>query len=110
MEAEYMALSSSTREALWLRTFFLELGLPFESPLNIFVDNQSAISFAQNSGFHACSKHIDIRHHFICENITSNQVSVTYCASEENAADILTKALDRYKHEHLVDLLGMRRA
>ena len=105
-----MALSVSTREALWLRTLFMELGLPFKQPLKIAVDNHSAISFAHNSVFHARSKHIDIRHHFIRENITSNKVSVDYCASEENIADILTKGLDRYKHEHLVELLGMCRA
>ncbi|KAF5378035.1 hypothetical protein D9757_011525 [Collybiopsis confluens] len=110
MEAEYLALSATTREALWLRTLFAELGLPFKHPLDIFVDNQGTIAFAQNSGFHARSKHIDIRHHFIRENITSNKVSIHYCATEENIADILTKGLDRNKHEHFLELLGMYRA
>lgn len=105
-----MALSVSTHEALWLRTLFLELGLPFDHLLNISVDNHSAISFAHNSIFHAHSKHIDIQHHFIRKNITSNKVSVDYCTSEDNIADILTKGLDCYKHEHLVELLGMCQA
>lgn len=74
---------------------------------NIYVDNQCTISFAQNVGFHARSKHIDIRHHFIRENITSNKVTVNYCTTEDNVADILTKGLNRYKHKHLVHLLGM---
>lgn len=110
MEAKYLTLSASTHEALWLHTLFLELGLPFQHSTNISIDNQGTISFAHNSGFHARSKHIDIWHHFIRENITSNKVSVTYCAIEDNTADILTKGLDRYKHEHLVELLGMCRA
>ncbi|EEB98960.1 hypothetical protein MPER_01439 [Moniliophthora perniciosa FA553] len=110
MEAEYMALAAATWEALWLRTITSELGLPPQHSTSISVDNHGTITFAQNSGFHARSKHIDIRHHFIREKITSNQVSVTYCASEDNTADILTKGLDRGKHEHLVELLGMSRA
>ena len=107
MEAEYMALAASTCKALWLHTLFLELDLPFNNSLNIFVDNRSTISFAQNLGFHAQLKHIDIRHHFIHKNITSNKVTVSHCASEDNVTNILTKGLDQYKHEHIVKLLRM---
>ena len=107
MEAEYMALAAATCEALWLHTILSELGLPPQHPTNILVDNHGTISFAQNFRFHAQSKHIDIRHHFIHENITSNKVTVNYCTSQDNMADILTKGLDRSKHKHLIELLGM---
>lgn len=68
--------SLATCEALWLCIIFSELGLPLDYTLDISVDNHSAISFAHNSGFHAHSKHIDIRHHLICENITTNKVQL----------------------------------
>jgi hypothetical protein len=109
MEAEYMALASATREALWLRSMHTELGFPSTLPTHISVDNHGTISFAHNSGFHARSKHIDVRHHFIRENITSREVSVSYCPTSENTADIFTKALDKSKHEYLVARLGMTR-
>jgi transposase InsO family protein len=110
MEAEYMALASATREALWLRTLFSELGLDTTLPTHISVDNQGTILFAENSGFHARSKHIDIRYHFIRETLTSNQVSVSYIPTDENTADIFTKGLVRAKHEYLTSRLGMIRA
>jgi len=110
MEAEYMALSSATREALWLRTMFSELGLDISIPTHINVDNQGTILFAENSGYHARSKHIDIRYHFIRENIASNKVSVSYIPTDENTADIFTKGLTRGKHEYITSLLGMIRA
>jgi hypothetical protein len=109
MEAEYMALANACREALWLITIFSELGVPAPTPLPIQVDNHGTISFAQNYGFHARSKHIDIRHHFIRENIISNKISVSYVPTEDNLADVFTKALDRVKHERFTHLLGLSR-
>ena len=109
MEAEYMAVSNATRECLWIQELLTELGIPPHGPTTIHVDNQAAIKFTENSQFHAHSKHIDIQHHFICEHITSNKVSVQYCATDENIADIFTKALPKPKHEYFVNLLGMTR-
>jgi hypothetical protein len=107
MEAEYMAASLATREALWLRTLFAELGLPYSGPTTLYVDNRSAINFSKNSGFHARSKHIDIQHHFVREKIISNKITIIHCASEDNLADILTKALPMPKHQNLTTRLGM---
>lgn len=107
MEAEYMATSLATREALWLQTLFAELGLPYSGPTTLYVDNRSAIDFSKNSGFHARSKHIDIQHHFVREKIISNEITIIHCASEDNLADILTKALPMPKHQDLTTRLGM---
>jgi hypothetical protein len=87
-----------------------ELGLDISLPTHINVDNHGTILFAQNSGYHSRSKHIDIRHHFIWENIAFNKVSVSYIPTDENAADIFTKGLTLSKHEYLTSLLGMIRA
>ena len=53
MEAEYMALAHTAQEVIWLRTLLTELGLPPDGATTIFVDNQSAIKFAENPIFHA---------------------------------------------------------
>ena len=66
-----------------------------KGPTTIQIDNLSALKFAENPMFHARSKHIDIRHHFVRERIASNEVVLNHCASEDNMADILTKALPR---------------
>ena len=78
MEAEYMALAKATCEAIWLRKLSSELGIPTNSPTTIFIDNQSAMHFAENPVFYARSKHIDIRHHFVRERLASNEVILNF--------------------------------
>jgi len=93
IEAEYMALAKATCKTIWLQKLSSELGIPTNSPTTILIDNQSAMRFVENPIFHACSKHIDIRHHFVCERLASNEVILNYCASKENVADMFTKPL-----------------
>ena len=102
-----MALAKTTCEVLWLRELSVELGVSINEPTSIHIDNQSAMRFAENPIFHSRSKHIDIRHHFVRERLASNEVILTHCASEENMADMLTKALPRPQFIILRDrLLG----
>lgn len=93
-EAEYMAASEATTEALWLRYWINEV-LATDTPIRVTMrcDNQSAIDLAKNDTFHQRTKHIDIRHHFIRECIADKKVTMTYVPTEHQEADILTKAL-----------------
>jgi hypothetical protein len=109
MEAKYMALASAVHEALWLRSIIQELQFSLPLLTHISINNQGTISFAENSSFRARLKHIDIRYHFIQEKLTSHKVSVSYCPTAENTADVFTKPLDKSKHKYLVSHLGMTR-
>ena len=51
------------------------------------------ISMAKNPQFHGRSKHIDIKYHFIREQVTSGKVQLSYCQSNDMIVDILTKGL-----------------
>ena len=62
-EAEYVALSTATQEAIWLRRLLADVGEPLEEPIVIHEDNQGAIAMAKNPVGHARTKHIDIRYH-----------------------------------------------
>src|ERR1700678_4564402 len=93
MEAEYMATSLITRSAIWLQTLPAKLGIPYNKPTTLNVDNQAAIDYINNLGHHTHSKHIDIQHHFLHEKLISNEIYVQYCATDDNLANILTKAL-----------------
>jgi len=93
MEAKYMALTKATCKAIWLQKLFSELSIPINSPITIFIDNQSTMHFAENPVFHAHSKHINIHHHFVHECLASNEVILNYCASKKNVADMFTKLL-----------------
>ena len=92
-EAEYVALSSAAQESLWMRRLNSELGNPPEGPTIILEDNQSAIAMAKNPQFHGRAKHIDIRHHFIREQVSDGIIELKYCPTQEMVADMLTKGL-----------------
>lgn len=49
----------------------------------------------KNPHFHGCVKHIDTRHHFICEQVLNRKINLEYCPTEDMTADILTKGLNR---------------
>ncbi|THH14909.1 hypothetical protein EUX98_g9545 [Antrodiella citrinella] len=106
MEAEYLALAHATKESIWLRSLLRELGFPQPGPSTIFCDNQSAIAFTRDNQFHARSKHIDIRHHFIRDTIASKDIDITYTPSQSNSADLLTKPLSRVTHTRALALIG----
>ena len=102
-----MVLNNTTCECLWIQELLTELRILPNRFTIINVDNQAAIKFTENSQFHTQLKHINICHYFIWEHIASNKVSVQYCATDDNLADIFTKALPKAKHEHFAKLLGM---
>ena len=62
-EAEYMAITHSGKEAVFLSHLFNDLLVPFQLPISLLVNNQSAIALVENPIFHACSKHIKVCHH-----------------------------------------------
>src|SRR5882762_4938951 len=107
-EAEYIAQSHAAKEALWLRTFIGELRGKPTQPLTIHCDNQGAIALSKDNKFHARTKHIDIRHHFIREAIEDWKLSVVYIPTDDNPADIFTKPLAKAKFRRFVELLGLR--
>jgi len=109
-EAEYMAMTQAAKEAIWIRRFLAEvLGENEEAneKLEVFTDNQGALALAQNPVFHARTKHIDIRHHFIRE-VEGKDLSVSFCGTEEMVADVLTKGLSQEKHNYFVKGMGLR--
>lgn len=94
-EAEYVAASTATRELVWLRKLLSDIGCPCEEATTLFIDNQSTIKLVKNPVFHKRTKHIDIHYHFIREKLDEKLVKVKYIPSEEQRADILTKAVTR---------------
>ena len=63
-EVEYMAVTEAVNEAIWLRGLLEELGISRRS-VTIHCDSMSAIYLGKNQVFHARTKHVDVRYHFI---------------------------------------------
>jgi transposase InsO family protein len=107
VEAEYMAATQATREAMWWRTLLHELGIQSYPTTVIHSDSQGSIALSKNPEHHARSKHIDIRHHFVREQVAAGTVALQYVPTEEMLADVLTKPLSRDKHTKLVRNMGV---
>jgi hypothetical protein len=107
-EAEYIAQTHAAKEALWLRTFWAEMQNAEPTTMTINCNNQGAIALSKDNKFHARTKHIDIRYHFIREAVEDGKLAVVYIPTEDNAADIFTKALPKTKFRQFVELLGLR--
>jgi hypothetical protein len=94
-EAEYMANTQATKEAIWITKLMMDLGYMEKKMMVIRCDNQGAISLTKNPTHHARTKHIDVQHHFVRERVENGEVRFECCPTEHMVADVLTKALSK---------------
>eukprot|EP00253_Pinus_taeda_P027540 PITA_27540 len=102
-EAEYMAASQASCEAISLHKLLYGLFDKELRPMVIHCDHQSCIKLMKNLVFHDRSKHIDIKYHFIRDYLQKGVVKLEYISTDEQVADVLTKSLPRGKHVHFRD-------
>ncbi|GKB41153.1 retrovirus-related pol polyprotein from transposon TNT 1-94 [Tanacetum coccineum] len=106
-EAEYIAMSGCCAQILWMRSQLTDYGFAFNN-IPLYCDNKSAIALCCNNVQHSRSKHIDIRHHFIREQVENGVVELYFVTTDYQLADIFTKALPRERFEFLLPRLGMK--
>ena len=106
-EAEYVAATAAVNQALWFRKLLTDLHMEQEESTQIFVDNQAAISISNNPVFHGKTKHFKIKLYFLREVQKEGEVLLLHCKTENQVADILTKALSKARFEFLREKLGM---
>lgn len=106
-EAEFVACSTTSREVIWCQSFLRELGVEISLPTPLFVDNQSAIRLVKNNQIHSKIKQLDIRLMAVREREASKQIEIRYVDTEEQQADVFTKALARPRFVKLRQLIGM---
>ena len=78
-----------------------DVGTKQEQATIIQCDNQSSLKLTHDPVYHARSKHIELQHHFVRENIESKEIELTYCSTSENVVDISTKPIGRIHFEDL---------
>ena len=93
-EAEYVALTNTIQEGKFLKQLMMDLLNVHDFTVDIMVDNQSAMKLAKNPVFHQRSKHINIKYHFIREEIFNKTVFIHYVPTCSNVADIFTKPVN----------------
>ena len=88
-EAEYITLTEAIKEAIWLKGLVSELGFKQEV-VEVSCDSSSVIQLSKDPKFHERTKHIDVRMHFIRDEIGKGVGNVVKVPSEVNSADMLT--------------------
>nr|GEZ75337.1 retrovirus-related Pol polyprotein from transposon TNT 1-94 [Tanacetum cinerariifolium] len=106
-EVEYIALSGSCAQILWMRSQLSDYGLGFNK-IPMYCDNKNAIALCCNNVQHSWSKYIDIRYHFIKEQVVNGVIELYFVNTEYQLADLFTKALGRERIDFLINKLGMR--
>lgn len=101
VESEYMALSSATQELIYLRQLLSDLGFPQKDPTVIYEDNSGCINLSNDRGFSRRTKHIDVRHHFIRDEVAAGRMKLMHIPTARQVADLLTKALPVSKFDEL---------
>ncbi|XP_031098345.1 potassium channel AKT1-like [Ipomoea triloba] len=91
-EAEYRALAATTCEVQWLIYLLAEFGLHPNVPAAIYCDSKSAIAITENPVFHERTKHIEIDCHLVREKLHKGIIKLFHISSENQLADVLTKA------------------
>ena len=95
-EAEYVAMCHAVQEGKYLLQLLSDMNAPLDC-MNLSVDNQGAIALSKDPVKRQRTKHIDVKHHFIRDEVQSGHVIVDYIPSESNVADLFTKPTSRVK-------------
>ena len=107
-EEEFVVPTAAVNQALWLRKILMDLNLEQKESTEIFVDNQAAIAISHNPVFHGKTKHFNIKLFFLREVQKEEFVTLVYCKSEDQLADLFTKPLPISQFEFLRQKLGVR--
>lgn len=99
-EAEYLAISDVCKDLCFISNFLSEIFNQLTlNCITLFNDNQSAHRLLESKEYcHKRTKHIDIRYHYVKDLVNSNFVNVKYLCTDKMVADVMTKPLDRRKH------------
>ena len=105
-EAEIIALSKAIQDLLWIKGIANET----VSVKNVIVyeDNQSSIKCITNENNFGRMKHIDIKLKFIRDVVSRNKIKIEYISTENQVADMLTKALPKSKFYELLKLCNLK--
>lgn len=102
-----MAAYEAVKECIWLRALLTAIGFLDPGPTKLLCDNNAAINLSEDPLLHARVKHVDIKYHFVRERVQSKEINIKYINTNDNVADLFTKALDHKKFTRLRNCLGL---
>ncbi|XP_068319673.1 secreted RxLR effector protein 161-like [Pyrus communis] len=109
-EVEYISDFEATAQAIWLRFVLEDFGELQTEATPVHCDNIAVIAITKNPVFDQKTKHIDRRYLFINDALQEGIIDLVYCPTNEQVADIFTKALTKGWFNYLRDMLGVKLA
>lgn len=107
--AEYVALSEAVSEVMTIRELMKIFDVNVDdNPVKIYEDNSGVMSIAKYGTFTKNSKHIEVHYHYVHEYVKENKINIIKVSTEENTADIFTKALCREKFERFRSWMNVK--
>ncbi|KAH9681219.1 hypothetical protein KPL71_026889 [Citrus sinensis] len=107
-EAEYTAAAEALKEAIWVKGMVTELGAE-QDLVDVYYDSQSGIHLIKSQTHHEKTKYIDVKLHFVRLEVSRGAVKLLKINTEENPADMLTKAVTSAKFNLCMNLAGICR-
>ncbi|GKE76158.1 hypothetical protein Tco_1542278 [Tanacetum coccineum] len=105
-KAEYVRARNACQQTLWMKQALIDYDVRLDD-VPIMCDNKGAIDLSKNPVQHSRTKHIEIRHHFLRDNVQKGHIVIEKVTSVDNMADIHTKPLKRELFNNLHLGLGM---
>lgn len=106
-EAEFRGIAKGITEILWIQKLLTDIGLRTNLPTPLMCDNKASISISENPVLHDRTKHIEIDRHFIKEKLDGGVIELPFVRSEDQLADVLTKAVNGRKFETVMCKLNV---
>ena len=106
-EAEFIAVSETGQEILWLRKLMNDF-MEAANEINVYEDNQSTIKQLESEKLEKRSKHIDTKFEFVKDMVKNKIINIIYCPTEHMIADMMTKPLQKTKLSTLREKAGIK--
>ena len=105
-EAEYISITDTAKEIVWFKLFLKELGYE-QSKVVLFEDNEAAIKITKNPQDHKRTKHIQVRYHYVRDQLREGVFKLVYVPTEHQLADLFTKGMYGPRLRFLMGQLGI---
>ena len=105
-ESKYTAATEAVKEALWLKGLIEELGMS-QKTVEVHCDSSSAIYLSKNPAHHERTKHIDVKLHFIRNEVSKGVIKMVKVHTYDNPADILTKVVPTAKFKACLNMASV---
>ncbi|XP_021623921.1 uncharacterized mitochondrial protein AtMg00810-like [Manihot esculenta] len=106
-EAEYRAMANTVCELLWISYVLHNLQVAIQLPIPLHCDTKAAMHIAANPVFHERTKHIEIDCHLFQDQLQQGFILPSHLPTQEQLADIFTKALPTSRHDSLTRKLNL---